>query len=324
MGIRRHGLDSCSYLQHRKVNGRASAGLLLGCLVALAAIPQEASIASDRTKMLESVAVPGGAVVLIADSCAESGCDLSIGYQPKRGKRQLIKLTHRSSSRNFSREPIDGAWGAVDLLAPENVDVAWMSGDEEDYTSTSMRIAPLSEGATAIVVDQRGGFEHIGHAHLLAVLAGGKLTEGHRWETASGPVWTGVNVVGDEVLFHSVLFWDADQPNEWTVTSYRWVAPKRSLQVQKRKAPLWAVVANSYKSFATARKDLDSISEAVNSESSCLGGLGVLSVKGVLSPTEDMVFVGAISTNKTFATRKAATIGKCATRWKNVRVVRVT
>jgi hypothetical protein len=276
-------------------------------------------------KTLETAPVPGGSIQLVAQRCDSGGCKMVLKLISTKGVGSTIDLPWDASSATFTRESVNGTWGAVDSLAPDDIDVAWMSGDEERYLSTSMRLVSMPNKAVGVVVDQRGGFEHIVHAHVFAVVQKGTLVEAKRWVGSGGPFWSAVAVNSGEVLFQETYFSpEPSEPDEATIVAYAWDAKRSLLAEQKRKSPLWAVVVESYPSVVIARGLYESAGETNLAGASCLSNLSVLATSGVAGTGTSKAFIGTISTSESYAKSKAATVTKCAKRWKNVKVQKVS
>ncbi len=293
----------------------------LSASMALSTAGMPAEAAPAVSKVLERAPVAGGTVQLVAQNCLAEGCDMVVKFVTSKGASSTVALPWDASNENFTSEPVNGAWGAIDVLAPEYVDLGWLSGDEERYVSTSMRLVLLAKNDVGVVVDQRGGFDHIGHAHVLMVIRKGKLVEVQRWVGNGGPSWSGVTVSNGEVLHNEVFFSpDPTVADSSTFTAYRSDAGGAKLVKQTRKAPLWAVVVESYPSVAIARQTLNSSNETDLNGLTCLASINVLASKILPTPGASKAFIGAVSTNENYAKAKAASIQKCAKRWKSVSV----
>jgi hypothetical protein len=269
-----------------------------------------------RRGVVESAPISLGRIDLAARSCARSACKLVVEFVPKRGRRSSVVLPWGVPGTKFRQEPAGGRWGAVDLLAPPDADVAWASGDENDYVSTSMRTATLPGGDTGVVVDQLAGFEHLVHAHVLLAVVDGSLREVKRWTGNGSPTVSALATTDTEVIFEELFFDPApSNADQATFTAYRWDGARARLAEQPRTSPLSALVVQQYTSFGAGRAAFGSAKETNADGFSCLVGTAVLDSAILPGLTTGPAFIGALTTNSAWADAAAATLRACAPRW---------
>jgi hypothetical protein len=292
-----------------------------GIAVNLAVATQSAP--ATESKVLETAPVKGGSIQLVAERCDSNGCNMVAKFVSTKGVASTVELPWDASDSMFTIEPTGGSWGAVDSLAPANVDVAWTSGDEDRYLGTAMRLVKLPGNTVGIIVDQRGGFDTIVHAHVLMTVQGTKLVEAKRWVSVGGPFWSAVSVVNGEVLHHEVMFAsERGKPDQSTVTSYKWDPKRLTLTQQKRQAPISVLVLATYPSTTIAQQTLDSSTDTRLDGTTCLQGIGVFA-SAPLAGLKGKAFLGAISTSAKYATDRASEIKVCTKRWKDLTVATV-
>jgi hypothetical protein len=243
-------------------------------------------------------------------------------FVTSKGVTTSVQLPWDASDSSFATETTGGPWGAIDSLAPPEADVSWTSGDADRYLGTSMRVVELPGKTIGVVVDQRGGFETIVHAHVVMVVRNNRLLEVKRWVGAGGPFWSAVAVINGEVIHHELYFSPDDTADTSTVSTFGWKSKSATLEPVTRKTRLSVLSAATFPSAALARKSLQSATETGLDGTSCTQNMVVLASKSYAG-IEGTAFIGAVSTSDAFAQARVKQIGRCTSRWKDLKVVSV-
>jgi hypothetical protein len=105
--------------------------------------------------------------------------------------RGTARLDWPSASREPTREEAGALWGAGDPLdtVPR---VTWATGEEATSVATAARGVTLARGVAALLVTQRGGFEHVKRRHYVFAAVRGRVERVWTGEEPSGLTWSAV------------------------------------------------------------------------------------------------------------------------------------
>lgn len=255
--------------------------------------------ARAKERVLESAVVAGARIELVVGSATDGSRPVRLRMANRRAAS--ITMPWPATGTTFAAERVGGSWGAVDLLAPEGTDRAWASGDEGTYVATSMRAVGLPDGTQGVVVDQRAGFEHLIHAHLLAVVADGRLREVQRWVGVGAPEVTALAVTSAAVVFERAFYnAEPNAPDEVEFITYRFDRRSSLLVQEPRSIAVFTIGLGPFPSIAAARA-------AYATAGPCVAALSVIADgRGAI--------IGTRTVRRTWAEAVAARVSACSSK----------
>jgi hypothetical protein len=210
-------------------------------------------------------------------------------------------------------EAVEPFWGAGDPLVGEPTRRAQRYGAAENEVSVLVREVALAHAEKALLVTQRGGFEHIHRKNDLFVVTGGRLVRGWQSEEGAGPRWSSVAIVprpgGAEALvfFDGFLHPDPAEPDTLSVRALTWDLQKRAVVERPQAsaaAPVYAALVGRFADAKAARK-------AAEASSKCLERFWVLPLDQIPGAGRGAVTLAALSTRRDLAEKAREDAKRC-------------
>jgi len=274
--------------------GSLAAGLMLGPVPAASA---------DR--VLQTFRADGFVLELAIAKCRKSECPIEVRLRTGGRVIDRVTLPYAAYSQRASLEPVDTIWGA------DAGRKAWATGVEYNYVSTAARLLRMSPHTPALLVSQRGGFEHPKRNHLLLVPRAGKLTVAWKVQEGSGPTWSATQIVGSpdrgEIVYLDGFFYSTDDTAErLNAVRLSWDSATARVQETPLPAPtmpLYLLDLGTHATIAEARE--------ARAADTCLLGYWVLDAGRFRAGADGKALLGMLYATRAAAEQAARSVQEC-------------